>query len=158
MSSVSERIKILRQSFEFTQEQLGKAAGVSKAAVSQWERDIAKPERDALLQMQYKLRVNPSWVTEGKGEMLLPVSGTKEEYVVYADNSGSGTLNQGETNAIILIDEAHHNINKAWALLSPEGQSAVLALAEHLIKTQPEDHSPFKKTIPDHSLDTKHNI
>ena len=71
MKTVADRIRELRRRLQLTQEGLGKFAGVSKSAVSQWERGITEPERDALLAMQRSRGINPEWVAHGKGECLL---------------------------------------------------------------------------------------
>jgi len=68
---VSERIKTLRNKLGIKQPELGRLAGVSKAAVSQWERGLAEPQRDALLELQRKRSVNPLWVARGEGRMFL---------------------------------------------------------------------------------------
>lgn len=65
-----ERIKQARKRLELTQEAFGKLAGVSKAAVSQWESGRTKPERDALLSLKRKRGISPEWITSGKGEMF----------------------------------------------------------------------------------------
>lgn len=65
-----DRIKQVRKRLDLTQEAFGKLAGVSKAAVSQWESGRTKPERDALLSLKRKRGISPEWVTSGKGEML----------------------------------------------------------------------------------------
>lgn len=76
MHTVADRIKALRKELGFTQLELGQAAGVSKAAVSQWERDVAKPDRDALLCLRRTQRVSPDWIAYGSGEMFVPGSHT----------------------------------------------------------------------------------
>ena len=67
MDTVAERIKYLRHKHNCTQEKLGKFAGVSKSAVSQWERGISEPERDSLLQLHNRLGISPEWIMRGKG-------------------------------------------------------------------------------------------
>lgn len=62
---MAERIKHVRDLLKLSQEQFGKLAGVSKSAVSQWERAQTTPERDALFALQKNARVNPKWITDG---------------------------------------------------------------------------------------------
>ena len=70
-NSIGQRIQLLRSTLGYTQTQLGKAAGgVSKSAVSQWERDLTEPDKDALLSMEKTENISPRWVIEGKGEMF----------------------------------------------------------------------------------------
>lgn len=73
-----ERIKEVRELLELTGEAFGKLAGVSKAAVSQWESGRTTPQRDALLSLKRKRGISPEWITSGKGEMFDAVSGSFE--------------------------------------------------------------------------------
>jgi len=76
---LKNRIKELRTALRATQEELGKLAGVTKSAVSQWERGLTTPERDALLTLQKKKGINPDWVMHAKGEMFLSVAISQDE-------------------------------------------------------------------------------
>lgn len=71
MDTTAERIKHARQSFGLSQAQFGALAGVTKSAVSQWERFQSEPQRDALLALQRKKQLSPDWVAYGRGAMLL---------------------------------------------------------------------------------------
>ncbi len=71
METVSDRIKRLRKHLGLTQEELGRLAGKSKSAVSQWERGGTQPERDSLLALQQAKKVNPLWVAEGRDPMIM---------------------------------------------------------------------------------------
>lgn len=70
MATTSERIKLARTTLGLTQEEFGKLAGVSKQAVSQWERGLTLPERDALLSLRRRKGISPEWITNGTGEMI----------------------------------------------------------------------------------------
>ena len=70
MSDISDRIKELRKTLGLSQEKFGKLAGVSKAAVSQWELGITKPERDALLALRKNKQINTLWITTGDGDIF----------------------------------------------------------------------------------------
>ena len=102
MESVAARIKRLRQHLGLTQEQLGARAGCTKSAVSQWERGITLPERDTLLALQKKNRVNPEWITNGSGDMLLAPAEQQNKLAgsdkisATDDASGVGTLTDEE--------------------------------------------------------------
>lgn len=71
MKAVADRIKALRRALGVTQEALGKLAGVTKSAVSQWERGICKPERDALLALKRARNINPEWIAGEREPMIL---------------------------------------------------------------------------------------
>lgn len=69
--SIGQRVQLLRKTMGYTQSELGKSAGgVSKSAVSQWERDLTEPDKDALLSLEKSENVNINWLIEGKGEMF----------------------------------------------------------------------------------------
>lgn len=69
---VSERIKQARSKLGLSQTEFGRAAGgVSKAAVSQWERGLTTPERDALMALQRDKALSPEWIMNGHGDMFV---------------------------------------------------------------------------------------
>lgn len=71
---IGERIKQIRAELGLSQAELGEmAGGVSKSAVSQWERGLTSPERDALMALRRKRGISPDWIIHGKGEMFEPV-------------------------------------------------------------------------------------
>ncbi len=83
---VADRIKSLRKTLGLSQEAFGKLAGVSKSAVSQWERGTTLPERDALMSLQRKRRVSQTWVISGKGDMFLSAATGYEPGVALPDD------------------------------------------------------------------------
>lgn len=48
---LSEKIQFLRKSYNYSQEVLAEACGVSRQAISKWEADIALPETDKIILM-----------------------------------------------------------------------------------------------------------
>ena len=52
-----------------TQEGLGALARVTKQAVSNWEREISQPDRDAVLALQRSKGISPEWLLSGRGPM-----------------------------------------------------------------------------------------
>jgi HTH-type transcriptional regulator, cell division transcriptional repressor len=71
MSTVADRVKILRQHLKLTQTALGQCAGgISKQAVSQWERGITEPQWEALNALQRACGANPYWLLHGTAPML----------------------------------------------------------------------------------------
>ena len=76
MMTVAERVKYLRQQLQLTQEELGQyAGGISKQAVSQWERALTEPQWEALNALQRSRQVNPQWLLKGIAPMLLSADG-----------------------------------------------------------------------------------
>ena len=72
METMGDRIKMLRESKDYSQAQLGSLVGVSKSAVSQWELG-----QTTNIKLQTFLR-------------LLEVLGTKYEYLVFGANRAPG--------------------------------------------------------------------
>lgn len=66
MPSMGERIKEARTKKKWSQERLGKALRVSKAAVSQWESDQTEPTGPNLIAAAAALRVDPAWLVLGR--------------------------------------------------------------------------------------------
>lgn len=71
MSTVADRVKTLRKQLKLTQSALGHCAGgISKQAVSQWERGITEPQWEALNALKRSRGVNPDWLLHGTEPML----------------------------------------------------------------------------------------
>lgn len=102
-----ERIKQVRAHLGLSQAELGALAGVSKSAVSQWERGLTLPERDALMALQRARMISAEWVMHGRGNMF-----ERDQ----------------------LVDE-EPDLTRSWRLLTQEEQSELLAVikkkAEH---------------------------
>lgn len=61
-----DRIRNQRKALKLTQEALGKMVGVTKAAVSQWEKSNSNIEGSNLLGLAKALKVTPEWINTGK--------------------------------------------------------------------------------------------
>jgi len=72
--SIAKRIKQLRTELQLTQHDFGRDAGVSKQAVSQWERDLTTPERNALLSLRKKHHINARWIIYGEPPQRLSIA------------------------------------------------------------------------------------
>jgi len=73
MSTLAARVKTLRKHLKLTQTALGQCAGgISKQAVSQWERGITEPQWEALHELERTCGVNPDWLLHGTEPMLDP--------------------------------------------------------------------------------------
>jgi transcriptional regulator with XRE-family HTH domain len=66
---IGDRIRRCRKQAGLTQAEIGEAAGVSQAAVVQWETGETKTLRaEHLLKIALKLKKSPHWLQTGKGE------------------------------------------------------------------------------------------
>lgn len=69
---VSERIKTTRKRLGYSQDVLGAKVGVSRVAVSQWERDETTPSGRYLNDLAAALGVSVEWLLTGKGDVSTP--------------------------------------------------------------------------------------
>lgn len=120
--TIQDRIKNTRLEWELNQTEFGKLAGVSKAAVSQWENGITKPERDALLNLQKKKRLSPDWVLTGHGDQYINTKHQRDESNI---TSLSGRLPPALAELLSIAGG-----------LSKEAQRELLGIAKGLAATE----------------------
>ncbi len=60
----AEKLAALRQKYGMTQEQVARAAGVTRQAVSRWERGTSLPDSVALLRLAEEFNVEPDWLMD----------------------------------------------------------------------------------------------
>ena len=65
-----ERIKYLRKELKLSQEKFGNKLGISKSAISAFEKDLSKPSNQTIKLICREFNVNYFWLTEGFGEMF----------------------------------------------------------------------------------------
>jgi transcriptional regulator with XRE-family HTH domain len=65
---VGKRIREAREAMGFTQEDLGDAMSLTRSSVSLWEKGYANPEPDNLLSLAKLLKVDPDYLTSGRGK------------------------------------------------------------------------------------------
>jgi phage repressor protein C with HTH and peptisase S24 domain len=66
-TTIGSRIKAAREEKGVAQAALGRACGVSRAAVSQWEADTSEPSGTNLVRIARFLGVTELWLAEGRG-------------------------------------------------------------------------------------------
>jgi transcriptional regulator with XRE-family HTH domain len=64
---IGERIKEARTALKLSQEGLGKRLGVTREAVSQWERGDAQPTPGRVVEIALALNCSHYWLVTGKG-------------------------------------------------------------------------------------------
>jgi phage repressor protein C with HTH and peptisase S24 domain len=67
MESLGKRIRVARQRARLSQEDVAEPLGISRNAVSLWESDDSKPERDRLPVLARTLHVDVNWLLTGEG-------------------------------------------------------------------------------------------
>ena len=100
MSSIADRIREARAKRGWSQNDLAKACGVTKNAVSMWEGGKNNVASDNLVRISYALKVEHEWLVHGNAETVeLPSESSRE--------LPSG----GEEVALQLILQSVQNLN-----------------------------------------------
>ena len=73
MSTIGERIRIVRKDHKLTQVELGQLIGISGAGVGKIETDVSQPTEAAIRLICSTYNVNYIWLTEGNGNMYMPL-------------------------------------------------------------------------------------
>ncbi|SEP37039.1 helix-turn-helix domain-containing protein [Nitrosovibrio sp. Nv6] len=68
---IGTRLTQLRLRYKLNQSQLGELCGVTKAAVSQWEKETSMPEISKLIKLRSKLFFSLDWLITGEEEVML---------------------------------------------------------------------------------------
>lgn len=69
--SISSRTRKIKDCFGWNNVELGKAAGVTKAAVGRWINEDMPPGRDALIRLRERYSINDDWFLNARGDMLV---------------------------------------------------------------------------------------
>ena len=77
MSTIGERIRIVRKDQKLTQVELGALIGISGAGVGKIETDVSQPTEAAVRLICSTYNVNYIWLTEGRGAMYMPLDTDK---------------------------------------------------------------------------------
>lgn len=98
MKTLGERLKWARERKGLSQEELGKAAGMTQGGIGHLEQDLRQTSR-RMAQLAHALEVNPLWLAEGKGEPdsqpeILPPSHAPSIELVYASHEELRLLTQ----------------------------------------------------------------
>ncbi|HEX2595601.1 MAG TPA: helix-turn-helix transcriptional regulator [Luteimonas sp.] len=72
---LAERVRRARRIAGLSQQELARALGVTRSAISNWEStNAAQPATDRLARLANALEVSFEWIATGRGEMRLPRS------------------------------------------------------------------------------------
>lgn len=63
--TIGNRISTLRKQMKYSQEYVAEKLGVSRQAVSKWEKDISKPDTDNIIQLAELLNTNVDYILTG---------------------------------------------------------------------------------------------
>ena len=67
--TIADRVLSARKAFRLSQEQFGRAARVTRAAVSSWESGGVKPGAESVFWLQRTLGISAEWLITGQGPM-----------------------------------------------------------------------------------------
>jgi phage repressor protein C with HTH and peptisase S24 domain len=110
MNTLADRIKSERKSKKLTQEMLGKAVGVGKSSVSQWESGLTKNMDGTNMIMAAKaLGVNPNWLATGQGD--------KHPNPRQLESNAHATYQLGAFTAVPIVGIAQLGDNGHWCEL-----------------------------------------
>lgn len=101
MMNVSERIKQTRKRLGYSQDVLGAKVGVSRVAVSQWERGESSPSGRYLNDLAAALGVSVNWLLTGKGH-------ASESSPAFESNVEPAVIPQGSRVPILSYVQAGH--------------------------------------------------
>lgn len=73
---MKERIRLLRKSLDMSMESFGKELGISKSAISGFEKGNTNPSEQTIKLICKTFNVDYFWLTEGKGEMFTEIPET----------------------------------------------------------------------------------
>lgn len=78
---MNERIKILRETLGFSQEEFGKQIGFTKSGISNMETGFRKISEKHLKLISMTFNVSYEWLTTGNGEMFQEKKETQKSYL-----------------------------------------------------------------------------
>lgn len=80
-----ERLLVLRKSLKLTQDEFGKAIGLTNAMISQMEQNTRKINDRTIMIICSKFQVNEKWLRSGKGSMFIEYDLKYEQfYKIYS--------------------------------------------------------------------------
>lgn len=78
MDNISDRISSLRKELDLSMEKFGNRIGISKSAISGFEKGISNPSKQTLQLICKEFNVNQDWLVNGNGSMFIELSREEE--------------------------------------------------------------------------------
>lgn len=127
---MNKRIRQIREEQNMSQTAFGKALGISRDVVSNYETGRVDPTDLFIKHLCNTFYINEKWLRFGMGEVYIKSKEAILDELVFAYG-----LNNRESTLI-----------KAFLQLSPEGRAGVLEYATTLIKLNENNNAPLSKT------------
>lgn len=128
---IADRLQKLRKEKGYSQETLADALGISRQAVSKWERAEASPDTDNLILLArlYDMSLDDLLSTDESTEDIVEVNKDRNsESISLTDDEGQTVKLEGDSIKFINPDGTEEKLNKkALAIKSAIGGSIVLA-------------------------------
>lgn len=83
--SIEDRILLIREKKELSQEEFGERIGVTKSTISLIERKLRNPSERVLRDICREFNVNEEWFRTGEGEMFVSLNRTQQIAQLTAD-------------------------------------------------------------------------
>lgn len=83
--SIEDRILLIREKKELSQEEFGERIGVTKSTISLIERKLRNPSERVLRDICREFKVNEEWLRTGEGEMFVSLNRTQQIAQLTAD-------------------------------------------------------------------------
>lgn len=83
--SIEDRILLIREKKELSQEEFGERIGVTKSTISLIERKLRNPSERVLRDICREFNVNEEWLRTGEGEMFIALNRTQQIAQLTAD-------------------------------------------------------------------------
>lgn len=152
MSTIYERIKVLRKAKGLTQQKFADALGLKQNTVATYEMGKTAPSDRTIIDICEKFNVNEEWLRTGKGEMFAPVNRDKEieAFMDTVMKSESADFRRRLVSVLSKLDSAEWKLLESMALkLAAEAEAVKLAPKRHVVKFAGRDGSYEERILTD---------
>lgn len=151
MSTIYERIKVLRKAKGLTQQKLADALGLKQNTVATYEMGKTAPSDRTVTDICEKFNVNEDWLRTGTGEMFAPVNRDKEieAFMDTVMKSESADFRRRLVSVLSKLDSAEWKLLENMALkLAAEAEAEKAAPPKlHVVKQAGRDGSYEAQTL-----------
>lgn len=114
---MNKRLKELREFLGLSMDKFGSRIGVTRSAISKMESGASKMSDQSIMSICREFNVNPSWLTEGQGEMFLNIPDTLIDEIALEYN----------------LDSDERILVKEFVTLNPEHRKGVCTYIKNVV-------------------------